>query len=129
MVIAAGEMLIGCDGVTVIVAVVVSVENALLVALIVAVVLALRLEGAVYRPEDETDPGPETLHVTAVFMVPVIFAENCSVEPEVTVALAGEIEIVRGTNLTGQEALYEEETVLVAVTVAMALSAKFDGAV
>ena len=55
-------------------------------------------EGAVYRPPDVTAPQalpahpyPETLQITAVFVVPVTVALNCCCAPVFTVALAGEM--------------------------------------
>jgi hypothetical protein len=35
-------------------------------------------------------PTPETLHVTAVFVVPVTVAENCLLPPAATWAVLGE---------------------------------------
>ena len=53
--------------------------------------------GAVYKPVEEINPEtalppatPFTCHVTEVLAVPVTVAENCFVEPGLTVAEAGE---------------------------------------
>jgi hypothetical protein len=55
-------------------------------------------DGAVYRPPEEIvpqadpeQPGPLTLQVTAVFVVPVTTSANCCWPLTVTTALVGEI--------------------------------------
>src|SRR5579862_2759161 len=55
--------------------------------------------GAVYRPPAEivpqaapVHPDPETLHATAVFVLPVTTAENCCCPPADTCVVFGKIE-------------------------------------
>ena len=60
-------------------------------ALMVTLSEARMLGGAVYRPEAEIDPqadpeqpAPATAHLTDVFVVPAIVAENCCCVPTLT---------------------------------------------
>jgi hypothetical protein len=68
----AGVTLIEAGAVTVTVACDEMVGLATLVAVTVAVVLDATLDGAVYKPVEETVPGPETLHVTVVLLIPLV---------------------------------------------------------
>ena len=77
------------------------VESALLVAPMFTDAGNVTAGGAVYNPELEIVPitalppgTPFTVHVTAVFVVPVSDAVNCFVCPAWIEAVAGEIEIV-----------------------------------
>jgi hypothetical protein len=74
-------------------------------------------------------PGPETFQVTAVLPRPVTLAENCSVDPAVMLALVGEMLMVAALRLILQDACAEESIALVAVTVAVVVLPKVEGAV
>jgi hypothetical protein len=47
-----------------------------------------------------TQPAPATVHVTAVFVVPVTVAVNCCVPRRITVAEVGETVIATGVMVT-----------------------------
>jgi hypothetical protein len=82
-------------------------------------------DGAVYNPlaeivpqADPEQPGPLTLHVTAVFVAPLTTTENCCWPPTVTTALIGEIVIpTEETTVTVAEAAVWPSALDVAVTV------------
>lgn len=67
--------------------------SALLTAVTVAVAADVTVAGALYSPEFEMDPGPETLHVTEVSDGPETDAENCCVPPAAKLEVVGEMEI------------------------------------
>jgi hypothetical protein len=66
----------------------------------------------------EIEPGPDTVHVTAVFVTPVSVAENCLVSPAFAVTLVGVIEIDCAFNVTVADACSVFTAVLMAVMVA-----------
>ena len=68
-------------GFTVTVAEACSAGTDALVAVIVAVELAFSVAGALYTPDLEIEPGPETLQFTVLSVTPVRVAENCVLPP------------------------------------------------
>jgi hypothetical protein len=93
--------------------------------------------GAVYRPLELTaphvlpeHPEPETLHVTAGFVVLTTVAVNCCCFPVTTCAVAGAtVTITGGRTVTVAEADFEVSALEVAVTVTWAGDGTEAGAV
>jgi hypothetical protein len=81
MVVVEGVTLIDAGALIVTVPVAFNAESAVLVAVTVTVVSEVTVAGAEYKPEDETDPGPDRLQVTPVEETPARVAENCAVPP------------------------------------------------
>jgi hypothetical protein len=83
------------DGTSVTVAAAVLLVSATLVAVTATVCWEVMLAGAVYMPDEETEPTlGEMDQVTAVFEEPVTVAANCPADPFPNDAVAGETEIV-----------------------------------
>jgi hypothetical protein len=125
----AGVTLIDAFGVTVTVAFATTVGLSTLVAATVTVVFEVTLEGAVYKPDEEIDPGPDTLQVTLVFVIPVACAANCFVAPAASVALVGDTARVSGFKVTVVEAFAQLEAEVLTVMVAVVLVVTVAGAV
>src|SRR4051812_21646075 len=95
------------------------VLSATLVAVIVTVCVEAIGDGAVYKPPAEIEPTPlgVMVHVTEVFVAPVMIAANCCVSEANKLAVGGVTTTATGCRVTVAVADFVLSATLVAVTV------------